>query len=73
VIAVASICDVPLVTMATRWFRGIHPVAPELDPRMRLVLVCCIVCFTTLFAALILYRRRQLEWTELIAQIEAGG
>jgi hypothetical protein len=27
--------DVPLVVMATRWFRGMHPVSPEMTPAMR--------------------------------------
>jgi heme exporter protein C len=26
-LAIAGTCDIPLVVMATRWFRGIHPVA----------------------------------------------
>ncbi len=31
VLAVLGGLDVPLVVMATRWFRGLHPVAPEMD------------------------------------------
>ena len=29
VLAIIGVVDVPLVAMATRWFRGIHPVAPR--------------------------------------------
>ena len=39
VLAVVGMSDAPLVLMATRWFRGVHPVTPEMDPRMRLVLL----------------------------------
>jgi heme exporter protein C len=39
VLALVAVSDVPLVIMATRWFRGVHPVAPEMDWRMRVVLI----------------------------------
>lgn len=38
VLATVGVLDVPLVTMATRWFRGIHPVSPQMEPTMRMVL-----------------------------------
>ena len=62
VLAVLTLADVPLVVMATRWFRGVHPVTPEMDPRMRMVLLVSVLSYTALFAALIIVRRRQLEY-----------
>ena len=32
VLAILAVADLPMVVMATRWFRGVHPVAPEMDP-----------------------------------------
>lgn len=70
VLAVVGMSDVPLVLMATRWFRGVHPVTPEMDPRMRLVLLTSVICFTALFAYLAALRRRQLEMSERAMQLE---
>jgi heme exporter protein C len=72
VLAIIGVADVPLVLMATRWFRGVHPVAPEMDPQMRLVLLISVVSFTALFAYLIVLRRRQLELSELTAEFETS-
>lgn len=63
VIGILGVADVPLVILATRWFRGMHPVSPEMDPRMRIVLLVSVVAFSTLFLLLAVARRRQL--TEL--------
>jgi heme exporter protein C len=71
VLALAAVCDVPLVIMATRWFRGVHPVAPQMNLQMRSVLLANVLCFTVLFAYLIIQRRRQLEYAERAAQLEA--
>lgn len=73
VLAVVGMSDVPLVLMATRWFRGVHPVTPEMDPRMRLVLLASVISFTALFAYLALQRRRQLEVSERTAQLEIAA
>jgi heme exporter protein C len=70
-VALLGACDAPLVIMATRWFRGIHPVAPQMDAQMRLVLLANVVCFTALFAYLTVQRRRQLEHSERVSQLEA--
>jgi len=70
VLAVVGMSDAPLVLMATRWFRGVHPVTPEMDPRMRLVLAASVISFTALFAFLAVQRRRQLEISERTAQLE---
>lgn len=71
VLAVVGMSDVPLVLMATRWFRGVHPVTPEMDPRMRLVLLASVICFSAFFAYLVTLRRRQLEMSERTLQMEA--
>jgi heme exporter protein C len=70
VLAVVGMSDVPLVLMATRWFRGVHPVTPEMDPGMRWVLLASVISFTALFAYLTAQRRRQLELSERAAQLE---
>jgi heme exporter protein C len=61
VLAIIGMLDVPLVVMATRWFRGMHPVSPEMDPRMRAALAVSFVGFTALFAVLVMRRRDQLR------------
>lgn len=71
VLAVVGMSDVPLVMMATRWFRGVHPVTPEMDPRMRFVLLASVICFTAFFAFLVALRRRQLEMSERTMQLES--
>lgn len=71
VLAVVGMSDVPLVLMATRLFRGVHPVTPEMDPRMRLVLLVSVISFTALFAYLAVQRRRQLELSERALQLES--
>jgi len=73
VLAILSLADVPLVVMATRWFRGVHPVTPEMDPRMRVVLLVSVIAFTVLFAWLATVRRRQLDLVEDIAAAERGN
>jgi heme exporter protein C len=64
VLAIVAAADVPLIFMATRWFRGVHPVAPEMEPAMRYVLFAAVVSFTTLFAYLIVVRQRMLALNE---------
>lgn len=71
VLALVGVADVPLVIMATRWFRGIHPVSPEMDLHMRYVLLASVLCFTVLFACLLIQRRFRLELAEREAQIDA--
>jgi heme exporter protein C len=70
-LALVAACDVPLVIMATRWFRGVHPISPEMDMRMRLVLLASVVTFTALFAYLVYWRRCVLQFAEHVAQREA--
>jgi len=60
VLAVLGGLDVPLVAMATRWFRGLHPAAPEMAPAMRIALLISVVGFTVFFVWLASRRRSQL-------------
>jgi heme exporter protein C len=73
VLAITGVLDVPLVIMATRWFRGIHPVAPKMDPAMHGVLLLSVAGFTAFFALLLVRRRAQLRLDGLLADIDAGG
>jgi heme exporter protein C len=70
VLAIMALADVPMIIMATRWFRGIHPVTPEMDPRMRLVLLVSVISFTALFASLVALRWRQLELMQRLTWLE---
>ena len=70
VVAILGVLDVPLVVMATRWFRGMHPVAPEMEPGMRLVLLLSVVSFTAFMATLTIHRRRQICMEQMVAQLE---
>jgi len=70
VLAVVGVVDVPLVAMATRWFRGIHPVAPQMEPSMRIVLLVSVVGFTALFADLLAFRREQIRQEAILLAME---
>jgi hypothetical protein len=65
--------DVPLVVMATRWFRGLHPVAPEMAPLMRTTLLISVVGFTVFFAWLANRRREQLGLETFAAELQRQG
>lgn len=70
VLAIVSMADVPMVVMATRWFRGMHPVSPEMDPSMRWTLLVSVVAFTVLFGWLAVVRRRQLSLASRVLTLE---
>ena len=70
VLAIVGVLDIPLVAMATRWFRGIHPVSPEMESPMRAVLLISIVSFSAFFAVLLVRRRAQLCLESLVADME---
>jgi heme exporter protein C len=72
-LSMLAVSDIPLVTMATRWFRGVHPVSPEMDGRMQLVLLVTVLSFTVFFAACVLQRRRQLGLLERVTNLEASA
>ena len=61
VLSTMGVLDVPLVVMATRWFRGIHPVSPEMEPAMYAVLVVTVASFTVFFSVLLMRRQMQLR------------
>ena len=67
VLAIIGLLDVPLVIIATRWFRGIHPVSPQMEPSMRIVLVLSIISYTVFFCVLLFRRRMQLRLENLLA------
>lgn len=70
VLAVVAALDLPLVVMATRWFRGLHPASPQMEPSMRAVLLLSIVAFTLFFALLLVRRRQQLCLESLVTALE---
>jgi heme exporter protein C len=59
VLGLLGLADVPLIVMATRWFRGMHPVAPEMDATMRGTLLFSALSFALFFALLVIWRRHQ--------------
>ena len=60
VVAILGAIDVPLVFMASRWFRGIHPASPSMEPRMRVVLLLNVFAMSVFFALLLVWRRNRL-------------
>lgn len=68
VLAIIGVLDVPLVVMATRWFRGMHPVSPEMEPLMHVALLASVAAFTVWFFYLVVRRKNQLV---LAAVVEA--
>jgi heme exporter protein C len=73
VLAVVAMADVPLVLMATRWFRGVHPVTPEMAPSMRIVLLVSLTGFSAFFTWLAAQRRRHLELSDRATQLEIAA
>ncbi len=70
VLACIGAVDVPLVIMATRWFRGMHPVAPEMEGSMRMVLWINVASFTMLFAVLLIRRKTLAELESSVGDLE---
>jgi heme exporter protein C len=73
ILAILAICDLPILIMATRWFRGVHPVAPQMDPRMRVVLLATTLGFTAFFASLIRLRQAQIDLAARVLTIQRTG
>ena len=69
-VAIAGLLDVPLVVLAARWFRGIHPTSPEMEPSMRMALLATMAGFSLVFAHLLVRRRAQLALEEELASWE---
>ena len=70
VLAILGALDIPLVVMATRWFRGLHPVAPEMAPEMRITLLICVVALTVFMAWLVSQRRRLVGLEQMTCRLE---
>jgi heme exporter protein C len=70
VLAIVGVLDVPLVVMATRWFRGMHPVSPQMEPSMRAILVTTALSLTAFFWMLLVQRRVQLGLESSVAYME---
>lgn len=70
VLAILAAMDLPLVVLATQWFRGIHPASPEMEPPMRAALWASIVAFSSLFAMLLAQRYGQLRLADALAALE---
>lgn len=70
VLAIAGALEVPLVLFATRLFRGIHPRSPDAEPVMLAVLLVSVVGFSTFFASLLVFRRKQLAAEQRLAYVE---
>ncbi len=70
VLALIGVADVPLVVMATRWFRGMHPVSPEMEPSMRYVLLASVVGLTAVMTLLVVRRRQQLQQESRLAELQ---
>ena len=70
VLTILGALDIPLVVMATRWFRGLHPVAPEMAPEMRIALLICVVALTVFMAWLVNQRRRLVGLEQLACRLE---
>jgi heme exporter protein C len=69
VLAIIGVADVPLVVMATRWFRGIHPVSPQMEPSMRYVLLASVIGLTAMMTLLLVRRRTQLQLESRVSQL----
>ncbi|NIO42666.1 MAG: hypothetical protein GTO41_22480 [Burkholderiales bacterium] len=67
VMAIIGVADVPLVVMATRWFRGVHPVSPAMEPSMRYTLVAFVAGLTAMMVLLVIRRQTQLQLEQRVA------
>ena len=70
IVAIIGALDVPLVIMATRLFRGMHPVSPQMEPTMRAVLLLSVLSFTALFVWLLVQRYRQIRMARELATLQ---
>lgn len=70
ILAILGSIDLPLVMMATRWFRGMHPAAPQMASTMRAVLLLTVVAVSAVFVLLLVRRCMQLRLKRAIADLE---
>jgi heme exporter protein C len=73
VLAIAGVLDVPLVVLATRWFRGMHPAAPEMEPAMRGILWFSAASLFAFFALLLVLRQKQIRMEHAIISWERAA
>lgn len=73
ILAILGTLDIPLVVMATRWFRGLHPVSPEMEPSMRITLLIGVVGWTLFFGWLTHRRRVQVGLEHLARDLQRQG
>jgi heme exporter protein C len=69
VFAIVGVVDVPLVVMATRWFRGMHPVSPDMEASMRFALLMSVLGISAVMTLLLVRRRQQLHLETRINQL----
>lgn len=70
ILAIVGMTDVPLVIMATRWFRGIHPGSPTMEPSMRMIMLLSVLSFTAFFGLLLVLRRSQMHLSCHLAELQ---
>ncbi len=71
VMTILGMLDLPLVFLATHWFRGIHPVSRGLEPSMRVALIVSLASFSALFVLLMIIRKIQLHQARLLWERES--
>ena len=75
IFGIIGFIDVPIVFMAVRWWRTIHPVifdseGFDLNGRMLTTFMVCLVTFTLLYAALLLQRFRVESLTDAVRRLK---
>lgn len=70
ILVILGAVDIPLIIMATRWFRGIHPKSPQMEPTMRVILLISVISFTVFFSCLLALRRTQLRLEGRLVEVE---
>ncbi len=71
VLALVAMADLPLIVLATRWFRGMHPVAPAMPPVMRAVMGLAAAGFGIILLMLLVQRRSQLAAAHRLDLLES--
>jgi heme exporter protein C len=61
VLAVVGLLDLPMILLATHWFRGMHPEMPAMEPAMLVVLVSSTAACSVMFGGMIVWRRGKLR------------
>ena len=69
-VAIIGVVDVPLVVMATRWYRGIHPVTPDMEPSMRAALIVSVIGLTSVMALLLVRRRKLIQLESRVRKLQ---